>query len=366
MTEATTPRFHISEKQARQNIATMAAKFKGTDISFRPHFKTHQAEEIGQWFRDLRIKQITVSSVSMAEYFASHGWDDITIAFPANVLEIDKINRLAAEIRLGLLFTCSEDAAFWERSLTSPVDGWIEIDTGYNRSGIKYNDFAEIISLSRSLEASDLISFKGILTHAGNTYGAKDKGEILNLFNESCERMLEIKHEFQVTGIDPVPLISVGDTPGCTVVEKFRGIDEARPGNFVFYDVMQAAINEDVLEQISCALSCPVVQKKEKENQLVIYGGGVHFSKETVVFRGKKCFGIMAEVAHGRFIPRPEWGYLSSLSQEHGIIQLEDKALADFKTGNLVCIIPVHSCLAGEMFREYHTLDGRILPRFVK
>jgi len=31
----------------------------------------------------------------MAEYFARHSWNDITIAFPVNILEIANINRRA-------------------------------------------------------------------------------------------------------------------------------------------------------------------------------------------------------------------------------------------------------------------------------
>ena len=81
----------------------MAAKAQRHKLKFRPHFKTHQSATIGNWFRDAGVKAITVSSVSMAWYFADNGWDDITIAFPVNVLEISEINSLAARINLNVL-----------------------------------------------------------------------------------------------------------------------------------------------------------------------------------------------------------------------------------------------------------------------
>ena len=66
------------------------------NVRLRPHFKTHQSRQIAGWFREAGINCITVSSLKMAEYFAADGWDDITVAFPVNVLEHERINRLAA------------------------------------------------------------------------------------------------------------------------------------------------------------------------------------------------------------------------------------------------------------------------------
>ena len=61
------------------------------NLVLRPHFKTHQSIEIGNWFKEKGVTSITVSSIKMAEFFSSE-WDDITIAFPLNILEIDKLS----------------------------------------------------------------------------------------------------------------------------------------------------------------------------------------------------------------------------------------------------------------------------------
>lgn len=36
----------------------------------------------------------------------------------------------------------------------------------------------------------------------------------------------------------PKIIISVGDTPGISAAKNLEGIDEVRPGNYVFFDVM--------------------------------------------------------------------------------------------------------------------------------
>ena len=39
----------------------------------------------------------------MAEYFATDGWSDITVAFPVNYTEADVIDRLASQCRMNIL-----------------------------------------------------------------------------------------------------------------------------------------------------------------------------------------------------------------------------------------------------------------------
>src|SRR6476620_10300974 len=90
--QITRPTLLLDEARCRRNIERMASKARRSNVRFRPHFKTHQSAQIGEWFREAGVNAITVSSVKMAEYFASHGWDDITIAFPANWREIEAIN----------------------------------------------------------------------------------------------------------------------------------------------------------------------------------------------------------------------------------------------------------------------------------
>ena len=78
----TRPTLLIDKAKCKANIKRMALKARQNDIEFRPHLKTHQSLEIGDWFRQEGVTKITVSSVAMAKYFAQDGWKDITIAFP--------------------------------------------------------------------------------------------------------------------------------------------------------------------------------------------------------------------------------------------------------------------------------------------
>ena len=78
------PTLLLDKARALRNIARIAEKTRRDGVRFRPHFKTHQSAEIGEWIRAHGVEAICVSSVEMAAFFADHGWRDIAIAFPVN------------------------------------------------------------------------------------------------------------------------------------------------------------------------------------------------------------------------------------------------------------------------------------------
>src|SRR6056297_2377599 len=97
------PTLVLNKTTCLQNIELMADKAQRHKLRFRPHFKTHQSIEIGRWFRNFGVEHITVSSIKMAQYFASDGWKDITIAFPFNIHEIDELNSLSATTKINIV-----------------------------------------------------------------------------------------------------------------------------------------------------------------------------------------------------------------------------------------------------------------------
>jgi len=102
--------------------------------------------------------------------------------------------------------------------------------------------------------------------------------EIIDVHKKSEEQLIILKERYKAKYPDLI--LSIGDTPTCSVAEDFSGIDEIRPGNFVFYDLSQYQIGSCTIDQIAVAMACPIVAIHETRNEIVIYGGGVHFSKE--------------------------------------------------------------------------------------
>ncbi|MFV0590316.1 MAG: alanine racemase [Draconibacterium sp.] len=357
MIEIIRPTFVIDKEVCLRNIERMAEKAKTHNLRFRPHFKTHQSAKIGEWFRLFGVEAITVSSVSMAEYFALNGWDDITIAFSLNIHEIANINRLAASVKLNVLLENREAAEVLAARIKNPIGVYIKIDTGYHRTGVPSSRTGIIDSIMDIIAANKKITFKGFLTHTGHTYEARSTNEI---FSYHFDALLKLKN-LKATYIKKFPKleISMGDTPAASICGNFNGVDELRPGNFVFYDLMQHSLGVCSISDIAVRMICPVVAKHVSRNEIVIYGGAVHFSKESILNTdGKQLYGRIVIEKDGEKKLLDTNNYLSKLSQEHGIIKTTPSHFRDINVGDLIEIIPVHSCLTANLAKRYLTTAG--------
>jgi len=360
MIEIIRPTFVVNKQTCLQNIKKMAQKAAENNMRFRPHFKTHQSAQIGEWFKLFGVESITVSSVQMADYFATNGWNDITIAFPVNILEIDNINRLANNIHLNVLVENREAAKVLSEKIKNQLGVYIKIDTGYNRTGILSSQTGTIDSVIKIILQNKKLTFKGFLSHTGHTYQARSTDEIFSRHFDALLKLKSLKQAWQedFPGIE----ISLGDTPSCSICTNFDRVDEIRPGNFVFYDLMMQNLGVCSFDDIAVRLVCPVVARHLSRNEIVIYGGAIHLSKESIInINGKRMFGRIEIQKDGKKTLLDPLNYVASLSQEHGILKVEQNQFKNFRVGDLVEIVPVHSCLTANLAKNYLTTEGEAI-----
>lgn len=359
------PTLLLDVTRARRNITRMAEKARRNQLRFRPHFKTHQSAAVGEWFLEAGVTAATVSSLEMAHYFAEHGWNDLTVAFPANLRQIHLINALAQRVHLQLLVEHPVAAQFLAAHLTAPAGIWIEVDAGYARSGLRWNDRAQLTALARTLADCPTLSLRGLLTHAGNTYAARSPAELATAYQSTVDRLNDARNWLATQGFGGLE-ISIGDTPACSVLDDLGAVDEIRPGNFVFYDWMQVEIGACHADDIATVVACPVVSIHPERNDLILYGGAVHLSKESLLSRkGQLTFGAVVLLTEQGWSAPLEDVWVRSISQEHGVVHAEGAAFATLlhaaKVGGLLGVLPVHSCLTADLFKQYRTLEGQTL-----
>ncbi len=354
------PTLIVNETIARRNIERMVAKARMKGVEFRPHFKTHQSADVAGWFKDAGVEKITVSSVEMAEYFADHGWFDILIAFSLNPRQIDRIKALAERVHLEVLVENFETLTCLELEDHEELGIWIKIDVGNHRTGLDWQQTDQVIALCERIKKTNRLTCMGLLTHSGHTYHADDENAVVRIFREGVDRLNFLRDRLGTSGISGLS-ISVGDTPGCSLCEDWSGIDEVRPGNFVFYDVQQVIGGACSVQDVALALACPVVAKHAERGEVVVHGGAVHLSKDTIQTDSQPVFGWVA-LPHGTGWGEPiEGAYVRSLSQEHGIVSLPAEEFANVEIGNLLFVIPAHSCLTVQVMGRYYTLMGRLI-----
>lgn len=358
--EITRPTLLLDEGRCRENIARMAAKARRLGVHFRPHFKTHQSAEIGGWFRDEGVRACTVSSVMMAQYFAAHGWEDITIAFPLNLRELPAVAELARRVpRLHLLLESVESAAALDTALDAPTAVWLKIDCGYHRTGIGWDDARLLEHTAAVVGSARHLRLHGLLSHFGDTYHARGAEEVSALYHASLAHLRQAQQTLAAHGFGALAL-SIGDTPSCALLDDLGGVTEMRPGNFVFYDSTQLAIGACTAAEVAVAMACPVAALHPQRGEAVLYGGAIHLSKDFHPAGDHPVsYGLPVLLGeHGWGEPLPG-GWVRSLSQEHGVAVLPPVSLAQLHPGDLLGILPAHSCLALQAMRELVTLDGR-------
>lgn len=356
----------LDEQRCRRNIRNMADKAARYGLQLRPHFKTHQSQAVGRWFRDAGCDRITVSSLPMAEYFAADGWTDITVAFPFNAGQAGAAASLATRIDLKLLVASPAGAADLAALLRLPVGVFVELDVGHGRTGLAWDDTGSQEQTLRALEANPLLKFCGFLTHAGHSY-RYPAARLPDLNREVLRRLQSVRQHWLAQY--PELMVSTGDTPCAVVCDEFSGIDEIRPGNYAFFDMQQASQAVCSVDDVAVALLAPLVAVYPERKSAAIWGGAVHLSKDLYADQsGTTVYGAICSVKADGSWSEPLPGlHLSGLSQEHGLITADSpEALHGLREGQLLAVLPAHSCLTADLMGSYRLADGRIIDMLTR
>jgi len=238
-----TPALLIDLDIVWRNLEGMQKKADKCRVSLRPHIKTHKIRELARLQMGLGAVGVTVAKVSEAEVMAEAGIEDIFIA--NQVVSEKKLNRLAAlskkvNISVGLDSTQAAEnlsAIFAASGLT--IEYLIEIDSGLNRCGVLPG--RDAVELYEAINGLPSLRFKGIFTHAGQVYGAGSLSEVMEVSRHESKVMVETARALEQAGTS-AEIVSVGSTPTMKVWEGHEGVNEIRPGNYIFHDAIQLSL----------------------------------------------------------------------------------------------------------------------------
>ena len=363
LTTQSTPALLLDINILKRNIANMAIRARRLGVALRPHIKTHKCLEVARLQRDSGARGITVSTLTEGEIFAGAGFNDITYAVPLEPGKIQRALALASQVNLGitvddlaLVNKLDRAAGVEEQRLKT----WLKVDGGYHRAGVD-PDSAYALQLAQAIAGAEHLDFAGLLTHAGHAYKAAAVSEIQAIAHEERLILNRFAARLRARGIQ-VPLLSVGATPTMAVATDLEGIDEARPGNYVFHDRTQWALGSCQPEECALTVMATVISHQPDRNQVVIDAGALALSQDP---------------GPTHLDSTPNWGAIVSdrtnmslhtsfnvvaMSQEHGIIKGKSAAdLAGLPVGCRVIILPNHSCLTAAQFDEYIVVEGELV-----
>ena len=343
-----TPALLIDLDSIENNLETMQKKADTCGARLRPHIKAHKIPEFAQTQVRLGAVGITASKVSEAEIMADAGIKDIFIA--NQIVTPTKLKRLATlsqRVNLSVGLDSPAGAKILSDVFSASgkkIDYVIEVDSGLNRCGVAPG--LPAVELFKAIKHFPGLRFKGIFTHAGQVYGKQTREEVMAVSKLESETMVETSNCFKGIGVEP-EVVSVGSTPTMRVWEGYAGINEIRPGNYIFLDAIQVALG--VADPKACALTVlATVTSRPARDRVVIDAGSKVFALD------KGAHG--KEMLKGYGIVLNKNAVLDRLSEEHGIMLLDSNE--ELEVGDTVRIIPNHACTVINLSDKAYGIRG--------
>lgn len=360
-----TPCLVLDIARVRQNAERVSRIAIANGVRLRPHIKTHKCVEVARIQTAGHNGAITASTLAEVRAFAANGFSDITYAVP---IEPGKFSEVAEIINSGLTLNVVTDDQETMKLLDQAaanagvtINVFLKIDCGYHRCGVE-PDSSEVVSIPSRIWDSNNLSFAGILTHAGHSYHGRSSDEIRKIASHERDVMAQIADRLRNDGID-VPTVSIGSTPTITHVDHLKGIDEIRPGNYIFFDAFQATLGSCGFDDCALSVLTAVTHVSRAHNKIIVDAGAIALSKDrgAVEFDSNCGYGRVLDIEGSELGLR-----LTSLSQEHGEIAVDDDSIFDrINVGTRLRVLANHSCLTAAQHTHYNVLDqGRIEERW--
>jgi D-serine deaminase-like pyridoxal phosphate-dependent protein len=347
-----TPCLILDRKILERNLKRMSDTVRKNGVALRPHLKTAKSAEVGRLATAGEAGGITVSTLAEAEYFAKRGFRDILIAAAQPANKLDRAATLLAMDMKVTLVTDNVDAARSIASHSAAFRVLIELDSGDHRAGIK-SDSQDLIEIGKALGEK----LAGVMTHAGHSYDCRDPECIRKIAEHERATVVNAASRLRDAGMK-CGVVSVGSTPTMTFATNLDGVTEARPGVYMFQDLMQAEIGSASREDIAVTVLASVIGKNESENRVLIDAGALALSKDrsTQATDHDAGYGEVWDIEGRRSFGSC---IVKRVYQEHGVIT-DDKLLPfdKFSIGTKVRIGPNHACITAAAHDRYYVVDG--------
>lgn len=352
-----TPAVLVDRAVLERNLGRAAAIAQGAGVAIRPHAKTHKSVVVAQRQMALGAAGLTVAKTGEALVFLKGGVRDITVAHPlvdprkvarlvAAVRDVGATARVICDSRAGAVVLA--DAAARAGAV---LDVLVKVDVGLHRCGV---DPAtdDGLALAQTIDESRALRFAGLLSHAGHAYRCDGLGAVRAVAEDERLIMTAMAERIRESGI-AVPVVSVGSTPTVFAAERFDGLTEIRPGNYVFMDLTQVAVG--IANRDDLALSVLATVVSINQNFAIVDAGSKVLSSDRGPHGSSKLagYGVAARLT----APDDEMTVVS-LSEEHGFVAHEGRPL---KVGERLRIWPNHACPVANLARDLLLVEGEIV-----
>ena len=326
------------------NLDRMAAYATLHGLRLRPHVKTHKSPRIAAEQLRLGAVGLTCATLREAEVM-SEVCTDILVAYPpVGAARLERLAMLPAGVRVAV---AADDAHALDalsvaaRLEHRTIDVMVEADLGMHRVGVTSPEKA--VAIARQIDRASSLRFAGLQFYPGHIRAkVSEQDAALAQLGRDIAQYVDALRD---AGLPPA-IVSGGSTPAAWRMHEVAGVNEVRPGTYVYNDRTTAQIGACDWEDCALTVLATVVSVSVK-GQAVVDAGTKALGREPLRAEGD---------GYGALLDHPEV-IVSRMSEEHGILDLSRSAWRP-RLGDQVRIVPNHVCIVVHLFDEIIGVRG--------
>jgi len=330
--ELETPALLVDLDRMTSNLDRAADYARRHGLALRPHIKTHKSPFLAGEQIERGAVGLTCATPYEAEVM-SEVCDDLLVMYPpVGAQRASRLAQLAHQVRLTVALdseTAARDLSQAAVDAGSTVHVLVELDAGMHRVGVQSPP--EAVALAQRVDSLPQLDVAGIAFYPGHVRGPVE--EHAAQLAALSQLVAAARQAFQTAGI-AVTVVSAGSTPTLWRTHEIAGVNEMRPGTYIFNDRTTADIG--ACSHDDCALTVlATVVSTAVPGQAVIDAGAKALGREPMRGAASEGFGCLwndADVV------------VKSMSEEHGILDLTRSSWRP-RVGDRVQIIPNHVCI---------------------
>lgn len=323
-----------------QQAADYAARHR---LRLRPHTKTHKTPALARRQLGLGATGLTVAKVSEGEVMLAAEPQDLLVAYPVlGARKLSRLMTLADQTEITVALDSREAAAELSSAAETferAVQVLVEVDAGLGRVGVPAVEDA--VELARFVSRQSGLEFAGVAFYPGHIKRIDDETE-KQIRDLTC-LLHRLSEGLRVAGLPP-RIVSGGSTPLLYHSHLIEGMNEIRPGTYIFNDRNTVALNACALADCAGSVMTTVVSVAKK-GQVIVDGGSKTFSSDRLAGGGS---------GFGWVVGHPEAEF-HKMNEEHGFVLAPEH---NWRIGDRIRIIPNHICVAVNLHEYIYGVRG--------
>jgi len=352
--EIDTPALLIDLDVLEKNLKTMADYYRGKKgAALLPHQKGHRLPIIAKKQLDLGAKGVSMTSLSLAEYYVNCGITD-NILITSEIYGANKIRRLCslskhADVTVGVdnilnVKQLSEMAL----ANNTRINVAVELYMGVESCGV---EIAEAKSFVKEITKYRGVNFRGLWWHQGSLAEIRSWKERRKAHFETLDKIAELKDEIEDAGID-VEMLSGGYTCTWNMTPDYPRLRDVgvQAGSYVFSDWCSHEL--EGLEVFDYALTvltrCISTPKPGK----ALFDFGMNSCSDEATNNYHKVVGPKFKDLEG----------VKEMYQREEIsVVTFDNPSREVKVGDVFELMPPHSDTTAKLHDKYYCIrDGKV------